>query len=166
MRRGARSEDTPMDAYAYSRGCHEQAHDAVRQAMACARATLTDARGAIDDLRATSVPEQDLPEVIKDNIRRVMSATGIACCCDVELLASLPATLADQAVRAIMEGVTNVARHARATRLWVSVTHEGTDVAVEVRDDGIALTRPKWPSRPVITGCWVCASERGRRAAS
>ncbi len=107
--------------------------------MACARATLTDARGAIDDLRATSVPEQDLPEVIKDNIRRVMSATGIACCCDVELLASLPATLADQAVRAIMEGVTNVARHARATRLWVSVTHEGTDVAVEVRDDGIGF---------------------------
>ncbi len=122
-----------------SSGRHEQAHDAVRQAMACARATLTDARGAIDDLRATSVPEQDLPEVIKDNIRRVMSATGIACCCDVELLASLPATLADQAVRAIMEGVTNVARHARATRLWVSVTHEGTDVAVEVRDDGIGF---------------------------
>jgi NarL family two-component system sensor histidine kinase YdfH len=120
-------------------GRYERAHEAVQQAMACARVTLADARGAIDDLRAPQPPARDLPALIQEDILRLVSATGVVCSCEVDALACLPAALADQACRAIREGVSNVVRHARATSVWISALREGAAVIIEIRDDGIGF---------------------------
>lgn len=43
---------------------------------------------------------------------------------------------AEVIVRAGQEGLTNAVRHASARNIWLSLTHEGDGVRLEVRDDG------------------------------
>ncbi|MCL4393948.1 MAG: ATP-binding protein [Chloroflexi bacterium] len=52
----------------------------------------------------------------------------------------MPATLSDDAkecvVRAVREGLTNIAQHARAQQVWIEAKSEGAALAIDVRDDG------------------------------
>jgi two-component system, NarL family, sensor histidine kinase UhpB len=41
--------------------------------------------------------------------------------------------------RVIQEGVTNVLRHARASRMEVEATIDGNRVAIDIRDDGVGF---------------------------
>ena len=62
---------------------------------------------------------------------------------EVEDLGPLPAAVHAAGYRIVQESLTNVLRHARASRAEVLVAREGGDVRVEVTDDG---------RRPVLTG--------------
>jgi signal transduction histidine kinase len=55
------------------------------------------------------------------------------------MVARLPAEVEVAAFRIIQEAVTNVARHARATRCTVRLTTEGPRLFVEIEDDGIGF---------------------------
>ena len=110
----------------------------MHQALASARATLAEARGAIDDLRTlTSVG--DFLEAVQDEIQRFRNATGLPCTTDLPALALVPTALYEPAVRAIREGLTNVARHAQAHQAWVRVVPREQMLAIEVQDDGIGF---------------------------
>lgn len=111
--------------------------DVLRQAMTAARATLAEARGAIDDLR-TLTSYEALTERVEEEIARFQLATGIPCEVALQGLPVVPPALFESVFWAIREGLTNVARHARARRVWVSVAEveAGQRLAVEVRDDG------------------------------
>jgi len=39
-------------------------------------------------------------------------------------------------VRCVSEGLTNVARHANATHIWITVTEENEQAHLQIRDDG------------------------------
>jgi NarL family two-component system sensor histidine kinase YdfH len=118
----------------------ERAQAIVQQAMARARTTLADARRAIDDLRAEA-GAADLAAAVQAEADRFTAATGLPC----EVTQALPKPLSqkarEQALRVVAEALTNVARHARASHVWVRLA-DGTSPAhpggleVEVRDDG------------------------------
>src|SRR5215469_1049153 len=117
-----------------------RAREIVQQAMARARATLADARRAIDDLRVDDIRKKgDLIEMVEEEVSRFTAATGIACSCDLDSLSAIPAVLHEHALRAVTEGLTNVARHAQARQVWVSAELRGGMLAIEVRDDGIGF---------------------------
>ncbi len=116
-----------------------RAREIVQQAMARARATLADARRAIDDLRVDDTSKGDLIEVVEEEISRFSAATGIPCSCDLDSLSTIPAALHEHALRAVTEGLTNVARHAQANQVWVSAEQRDGMLAIEVRDDGIGF---------------------------
>ena len=117
-----------------------RAREIVQQAMARARATLADARRAIDDLRVDDIRKKgDLTEVVQEEISRFTAATGIPCSCDLDSFSTIPAALHEHALRAVTEGLTNVARHAQASQVWVSAEQRGGMLAIEVRDDGIGF---------------------------
>ena len=117
-----------------------RAREIVQQAMARARATLADARRAIDDLRVDDICKKgDLIELVEEEISRFTAATGITCSCDLDSLSTIPAALHEHALRAVTEGLTNVARHAQARQVWVSAEQRGDMLAIEVRDDGIGF---------------------------
>ncbi len=134
--------DSHLDA-----GRGERAQGIVQQAMARARATLAEARRAIDDLRATQLSAPDLAAAIRDEAAHFSGATGIPCNLDLALPDALPPALCEHALRAVAEGLTNVARHAQAQQVGVRAAEDGAWLTIEVRDDGTgfdpeaALTR-------------------------
>ena len=69
----------------------ERARAIVQQAMQQARATLADARRAIGDLRQPAAEPRDPAEVVRREVDRFTSATGIPCELDIDLPAPLPA---------------------------------------------------------------------------
>ena len=64
----------------------------------------------------------------------------------------LPEEIETAVYRIIQEALTNVARHARAQRVWVVLTGRGDELRLEVRDDGIGLPAGNGASRPTGIG--------------
>ncbi len=130
-----------------AQGRAERAQGIVQQAMSRARATLADARRAIDDLRVASSPP-DLVEALRCETTRFTDATGIPCAFDFTLPDALSDTLSEHVQRIVSECLTNVARHAQATQAWVKATGSEGAIVIEVGDDGVgfdpvaALGRP------------------------
>jgi NarL family two-component system sensor histidine kinase YdfH len=114
----------------------ERARELVQQAMSRARATLADARSAIDDLRATTLGPDDLLLAVQREINRFTEATAIGCVADIAALSAMPEHLCEHVLRAITEGLTNVARHSQAHQVWICAHLQETMFTVEVRDDG------------------------------
>src|SRR5262249_51096438 len=114
----------------------ERARELVQQAMSRARVTLADARSAIDDLRATTLGPDDLLLAVQREINRFTQATAIACVADIAALSAMPEHLCEHVLRAITEGLMNVARHSQAHQVWICARLHEAMLTVEVRDDG------------------------------
>ena len=117
----------------------ERAQGIVQQAMGRARATLAEARQAIGDLRKTQLSAPDLASALRDEVAHFTDATGIPCALDLALPDLLSNTLCEHVLRAVAEGLTNVARHAQAQHVWVSAREAEDWLVVEVRDDGVGF---------------------------
>jgi len=117
----------------------DRAGDIIDQAQGRARTALAAARQAIDDLRAGSAGTVDAHATVEEEIRRFSTATGMAVEADIAALATLPPDVAEQTAPVIVEGLTNVLRHARAQRVWVQVTVHESKVETMVRDDGVGF---------------------------
>ncbi len=121
-----------------AQGRAERAQSIVQQAMARARATLADARRAIDDLRV--VPSTtDLADTLRHEVARFTDATGIPCALDFALTGSLPEATTEHLSRIVAEGLTNIARHAQAAHAGVNVVESDDGMTIEVRDDGVGF---------------------------
>ena len=117
----------------------ERARELVQQAMSRARATLAEARSAIDDLRANTFGPDDLLLAVQREINRFTEATTIACEADISVLSAIPESLCEHVLRAITEGLTNVARHSQAHQVRVCAHLNEAMLTIEVRDDGIGF---------------------------
>jgi NarL family two-component system sensor histidine kinase YdfH len=116
------------------------AQEIMRQTVVSARQTLAAARSAIDDLRATTLYPENLPEALEEELRRFTATTGIPCeTSGLTLLAKLPAQLGEHALRTISEGLTNVAKHAQASQVRIGVTENNRVITIEVQDNGIGF---------------------------
>lgn len=120
-------------------GRPERAQTITMQAMERARRTLADARQAIDDLRAGDSASASLAERVRAEVERFIAMTGIPCEFDLNLSLPAPESFREYAFRAIAEGLTNVARHARASRAWVRVAEVNGGLEIVVGDDGVGF---------------------------
>jgi NarL family two-component system sensor histidine kinase YdfH len=111
----------------------EKALQITAQAKERARATLADARRAIDDLR---VAETTTTEAINYEVDRFQSATGIPCTLDMPPELNLSERNGEHVVRCVSEGLANVTRHARATQVWLTIGEENGRCHVQIRDNG------------------------------
>lgn len=114
----------------------QRAREIVQLTIQRARATLSETRRAIYDLRAPASERGDLIESARAEMRRFSQATGIPCRGDLRLLATVPAFAGEQLVQALKEGLTNVARHAHAHEVWIGLRRSGATFEVEICDDG------------------------------
>lgn len=117
----------------------EQAREIVQEASASARGALTTARCAIDGLRTPTVTSGDLIEMVREEIEHFTTATGIPCTADLEALEALPLSLYEHVRRAIGEGLTNIARHAQASQVWICTTENENMLTIDIRDDGVGF---------------------------
>jgi NarL family two-component system sensor histidine kinase YdfH len=120
------------------RGNTARAQSIISQAMPRARHTLADARRAIDDLRSG-----DFLLNVNDNVcaevERFGATTGLFCHHEVQAPARLSLVLHETILRTVGEGLANIARHAQARQVWVTLRQEGQGITLVVRDDGIGF---------------------------
>ncbi|HEX4203359.1 MAG TPA: sensor histidine kinase, partial [Ktedonobacteraceae bacterium] len=117
----------------------ERARELVQQAMSRASATLAEARHAIDDLRAHTPGPQSLLLAVQREMNHFRATASLTCAADLSALATVPEEMCEHVLRAITEGLTNVARHAQAHQVWVCVQRHEALLTIEVRDDGIGF---------------------------
>jgi NarL family two-component system sensor histidine kinase YdfH len=117
----------------------ERARGILQQSMEKARGTLAEARQVIDDLRQPGEP--DLVEAVLRETGRFADATGIPCEPQIDINLDVPELVAETAIRAISEGLTNIARHARAknTKLRIATITSSKELEIEIIDDGIGF---------------------------
>ena len=126
----------------------DQAKEVVKQAMGHIQHTLTQARGAIDDLRSIHVAQQSGKEAAQEVVQRFTTATGIPCQADLTALEALPAPFHEPILRVIGEGLTNIARHAQARQVWLTASRTNELVLLELRDDGAGFDPTTLPQQP------------------
>jgi two-component system, NarL family, sensor histidine kinase YdfH len=117
----------------------ERSSAIVRQAMLQARATLADARRAIGDLRQDAPEARDLGTALREETQRFTAATGIPCQLDIELPSGLADECCEPVRRVVAEALTNIARHARASQVQVSLRCADGGLELRVADDGIGF---------------------------
>jgi NarL family two-component system sensor histidine kinase YdfH len=115
----------------------EQARAIVQQAMSRSRATITSARSAIADLRTEVQEARDILDAIEEEAEHFTQATGISCACHLE--AQLPQEQQEHLLRTVSEGLTNIARHSRASQAWIRTGCGKEGVTLEIGDNGIGF---------------------------
>ena len=118
----------------------EQARSALREIKATSGEALRDLRGTLgvlrgDDDAAPLGPSSGLGDL--DELAGALRAAGVDVRLDVGELGPVPAAVHAAGYRIVQESLTNVLRHARASRAEVVVARDGEDVRVEVTDDGV-----------------------------
>ena len=119
-----------------SRSNITKAQTITQQAMERARSTLADARRAIDDLRSGDRLEIDLGTAVRTETDRFTAASGIPCELSIGLPPALPDEVCDNALRVVSEALTNIARHAQAQHVALSLHPNDQQLDIEIRDDG------------------------------
>jgi NarL family two-component system sensor histidine kinase YdfH len=112
-----------------------QARGIVQQAMQRVRSALANARAAITDLRTK--PGGGLSAAIAAEARHFSQMTGVPCTCSLTI--SLPDRHPEQVVRLVSEALTNISRHAHASRAWITSSNDQGDILLEIGDNGVGF---------------------------
>ena len=97
---------------------------------------IVDVRRVIEGLRPPALDEVGVAMALEQLAASFESADGLEVEVEVVTLPSLPAAVESALYRVAQEALTNVARHARASRARLTVTVRREQVCLEVVDDG------------------------------
>lgn len=132
---------TQLQAAEQTIGEAPEARRHVGNAVVLARESLTDARRTIHAVEPAALAEAQLPDAIDDMTRRwadvhsvdaAFTVTGHARPLDTDVEATL--------LRTAQEALANVAKHAEARRVGLTLSYMEDLVTLDVRDDGVGFT--------------------------
>jgi signal transduction histidine kinase len=99
--------------------------------------TVASVHRVVSELRSAALDQLGLPAALRDQGRRFGARTGIECHVDApEDLPPLPRDVSTALYRIAQEALTNVVRHAGASRVDVRLAAGGGEVTLRVDDDG------------------------------
>ena len=119
----------------------ERALDALNKAQELARKGLTQVRESVASLRESPVSNRPISEAIRPLIQEAQS-TGIVT--EFKVVGkpqNLDNKVALALYRAAQEGLTNVCKHARASRVDVLLGFQPNQVRLEIKDNGVGATQ-------------------------
>lgn len=117
--------------------------DHVIQALRLARTGLTEARRSVQALAPQELGSAHLPEAIRTLTERWAENERIAAHVEVTGTREPLSPAIDVALfRVAQESLTNVAKHADASRVGVTLSYTGREVLLDVRDDGRGYAEP------------------------
>lgn len=122
----------------------EKAQSIVVNAMEQARASLAEARKAIDDLRGHKI--ETLESALRMEVSHFKNATDISCELMMGDVSGLSDYVMGTVVRNVAEGLTNIARHAHANSVTVHVFMEAGLLVTRIEDDGQGFNPNNIPS--------------------
>jgi nitrate/nitrite-specific signal transduction histidine kinase len=118
----------------------------LNQARNLARKSLAEARRSVWNLRPQALEQKPLAEAIQQEADRFSQTTGVSV--KLNILGnkrSLPPEMEAGILRIFQESLTNVRKHAKATKVEVNLTFDDSTVELTVRDNGVGF-------KPKVTG--------------
>ncbi|GAB3873371.1 hypothetical protein GCM10029964_013510 [Kibdelosporangium lantanae] len=111
------------------------------QVRMLARRSLSEARRSVQALRPAPLEESRLPDAIGEMARGWSSMSGVASTFSttgvvVPLITGIEVAL----FRVAQEALTNVAKHASATRVGITLSYLEDVVLLDIRDDGVGFS--------------------------
>lgn len=118
----------------------DQARAHVDRALRLARESLAEARRSVQALRPSQLTDAQLPEALADLGRQWAQDTGIDLRFEItgDRVALSPA-IEETLFRVAQEALTNVAKHAGAQRVGLTLSYLHDVVLLDVRDDGSGI---------------------------
>ncbi|MFO1315044.1 MAG: PAS domain-containing sensor histidine kinase [Burkholderiales bacterium] len=119
------------------------------------KSTVAATRRIAADLRPLMLDDLGLAPAVEWLVENFTQRTGVPCAlaiADADL--ELPSLQSNAVFRIVQEALTNVAKHASATRAEVSIGRDGDRLVVRVRDDGVgfAAQGPRKPNSFGLVG--------------
>ncbi len=124
-----------IDSY-LEKGNTGRAQQIVGQSMKQARRTLAEAREAIDNLRKGAWSELDFAEAVREEVARFTQATGVPAELMLDLRLNWSSVTVQHVLHIVSECLTNVAKHAAASQVGVTVSDQTNELLVLVKDNG------------------------------
>jgi signal transduction histidine kinase len=116
-------------------------------ALRLARAALAEARDSIWNMRSQVLEKCDLGEAIERILKQMTEGTGVAPEMRIEgSRRRLPPVVENNLLRIGQEAITNASKHARPTRIAVTLTFERRTIYLTVEDDGVGFVVGEQPS--------------------
>ncbi|NJO49939.1 MAG: sensor histidine kinase [Leptolyngbyaceae cyanobacterium RM2_2_4] len=97
---------------------------------------LREVRQSVATLRSNPLLGQNLSEAIATLVRDFQATTAIAPDCNIHLPRSLPPEISNAIYRIFQEALTNIAKHANATQVTLSLQESDTVIHFLVNDNG------------------------------
>jgi nitrate/nitrite-specific signal transduction histidine kinase len=121
-----------------SGGQMAQAQASLHELREVAKETYTDVREAIFSLRETVLPGLGLLPSLREYLAEYRMHYGVEARLEVddESLTQVPAHVGIQIIRIVKEALTNVRKHAGASKAWVRFEGDGDLTRIIVEDDG------------------------------
>ncbi|MGY1744911.1 histidine kinase [Blastococcus sp. SYSU D00695] len=143
----------------------DDADTVLRQARDEVAGALADVRRLVHDLRPPALDDLGLAGAVRQQAERLLPAGVSASVTAGPGVERLPAAVEVAAYRIASEALANVARHARATAVRVSLTleHDDTRLVVSVADDGVGIA-PTAPAGVGLVSLRERAAELGGRS--
>jgi signal transduction histidine kinase len=112
----------------------------VEAAIGLARESLSEARRSVHELRPEPLETARLGEALGDVAQRWSALHGVlATVTTTGLPRQMPAEVEVTLLRTAQEALANVAKHANATRVGLTLSYMEDEVALDVRDDGVGF---------------------------
>jgi signal transduction histidine kinase len=111
----------------------EEGREMVAVAHEEAKAALAEIRDLVRGIHPVILEDRGLDAALS----AVVARSPVPVTLDVQVTTRPPAAVESAAYFVVNEALTNVARHAHATRAHVSLARAGNRLVVEVRDDGV-----------------------------
>ncbi|MCJ7513877.1 MAG: GAF domain-containing sensor histidine kinase, partial [Anaerolineales bacterium] len=122
-------------------GSAEKAKEMIPQAIDALNATIRDIRNYILDLQPSRIPTGDLAKALARLVREFRANTLSET--DLQLEAAALVRLTPEVSTSLFmiaqEALANVAKHARASRAWVSLRMIGGGVCLQIIDNGLGF---------------------------
>ncbi|MEV1330214.1 sensor histidine kinase [Micromonospora costi] len=156
---------TQLEAAGQARDRRSDWQRHVDNAVALARESLTEARRSVRAVRPEALESVRLPDAIGEltrrwsainEVRAEVSVTGDARPLHPEVEVTL--------LRAAQEALTNVGRHAKASRVGLTLSYMEDVVTLDVRDDGVGFDVSAGPAVPGSDGGYGLTAMRQRVA--
>jgi PAS domain S-box-containing protein len=113
---------------------------ALLQVQKLARSGLDEARRSVQALRPRALEGCTFSQALEQMAISIAESGNLSChfrqSGEVQ---TLHREAQDELFRIAQEALTNVAKHARATSVWINLTFKGRQVSLAIRDDGIGL---------------------------
>ncbi len=134
----------------------------LERATRLARDSLTDARRSVQALRPEPLESAQLSDALAGVAQRWSSITEVAA--DVAITGTarpLHPEVEGTLLRAAQEALSNVAKHAKASRVHLTLSYMEDQVTLDVRDDGVGFD-PALPPAPDTGGGFGLTAMRQR----
>jgi signal transduction histidine kinase len=105
--------------------------------------TLQSVRRILSSLRPPLLDEAGLKEAIEFHLQSFAKRLAIRYECDATPISALPTSTSTAIFRIFQEILTNVARHANASRVRVTLAEANSTVILAVQDNGCGITQDK-----------------------